>query len=55
RHDIYVVGVSILTIGLLMWFAAVAVVVVRTVVKPRDADEQAILQEDTVEEEVGDI
>ncbi|PIO72511.1 CD36 family protein, partial [Teladorsagia circumcincta] len=55
KHLVYIFGVTILTVGLLMWFAVVAVVVVRTVVKPRDDEEQAILQEDVVEEEVGDI
>nr|CDJ97317.1 CD36 antigen domain containing protein [Haemonchus contortus] len=55
KHLVRVVGVAVLTVGILVWFAVTAVVAVRTLTKPRDDDDQPILHEDVVEEEVGDI
>ncbi|KAK6052262.1 hypothetical protein COOONC_10233 [Cooperia oncophora] len=55
KHLVNILGITFLTVGLLMWFAVIAVVVIRVLVKPRDDDERAILQDDVVEEEVGNI
>ncbi|EPB73324.1 hypothetical protein ANCCEY_07570 [Ancylostoma ceylanicum] len=55
KHLAYTVGVSFLTVGLLIFFITVVTVVIYTVLKPRMEDEQPILQEESVEEEVGDI
>ncbi|KIH53092.1 CD36 family protein [Ancylostoma duodenale] len=52
KHLAYIVGVSFLTVGLLIFFVTVVTVVIYTVLKPRMEDEQPILQEESVEEEV---
>ncbi|WKX98730.1 hypothetical protein Q1695_013982 [Nippostrongylus brasiliensis] len=55
KHLVYVIGVSLLTAGLLVLFAVTVTVVLQTVFKPPADDEQPILQDDVVEEEVGEI
>lgn len=55
KHIVYVVGVSFLTVGLLMLFAVIVAVVLQTVLKPRGEEEESIIQDVDVEEEVGDI
>ncbi|KAL6726321.1 hypothetical protein Aduo_008307 [Ancylostoma duodenale] len=55
KHLAYIAGVSFLTVGLLIFFVTVVTVVIYTVLKPRMEDEQPILQEESVEEEVGEI
>ncbi|KHJ92920.1 hypothetical protein OESDEN_07180 [Oesophagostomum dentatum] len=55
KHLTSVIGVAFLTVGLLAFFAIVVTVVVYSVFRPRAEDEQAILQEESVEEEVGEI
>ncbi|ETN77052.1 CD36 family protein [Necator americanus] len=55
KHMVYVVGVSFLTAGLLVFFGTLVTIVVFIVLRTREEDEHTLLQDESVEEEVGDI
>ncbi|KAJ1348673.1 CD36 [Parelaphostrongylus tenuis] len=55
KRLLFVSGVSLLTVGLLIWFAVIVTFVVFTILEHRREDEQGLLQDGAAEEEIEDI